>query len=605
MRNRNARRSIGAAAVKLGLLGIVAALGIGLFAGTQREATPAQASPVGGVALNSALCTALGIAFAGIPTLTALGDCKGFGSQGNFQQYTQCLLKIPNVGCPLAPGNPLTTNVVLAKPADFAGLDRDKNQIHEAQDLKIIAFVNDDFPVRFTTDLGKFVDSTGATIQGNGKQFECTIASEAFGRGDPDCDGDPATLGDGVVVATLKVDGPAIDPLGTGHIVIEQENIGFPLEFTVVGKPEEITLTPFLGKDTISTGATPPTPSTIPPTAPQPSNCDFAATVEGVLAAQNQSEKTVVIAKALDNKGNEVVGALLDWDHPVNPAVNNGIKVGPTLQAGVALPQTPTLDLGNGLGVGFPQFVCGLDEPGDFTTTVTLDPVLDVVSSTEPGLSTNKSVTIHVIKPAANIALSVDPAELDCNGTNTAKVTASVTNADGIPVANGLDVNFSIVVLGTANPLKADSAAGVASSVISPLAGAGALTADGGPTGVPVTVSVNGRRIDRNFTNPVGSLDPFDLIAHPLLVPDFATVQSQILVRCTGAPPPAPAAADTAGGAAGAGARPSGRIAGPDTGTGDSANGGGWLSSWIVLTLGIAAAGSLTVCAGALKRGGR
>ena len=128
----------------------------------------------------------------------------------------------------LSGGIAAPTGIVRPTSADFAGIDRDKNQVHQGQTLKVVAFVNDDFPVRFTTDLGQFVDSTGAAIQGNGKQFECTTGSETLGRGDPDCDNDPATVGDGGVVATLKIGDPAVDPLGTGHIVVEQENIGYP-----------------------------------------------------------------------------------------------------------------------------------------------------------------------------------------------------------------------------------------------------------------------------------------------------------------------------------------------------------------------------------------
>ena len=567
-------------ALKVGALGLIAALGMTVFAGTQTTTPVAQASPTGLVVLNSALCTALGTAFGGIPALGALADCNAFSTQDAFQKYTQCLLKqVVASDCPLAPG-PAATGLVRPTPSTFKALDLDKNQVHLGQSLKVIAFVNDDFPVRFTTDVGHFVSLTPPKM--STQNYECKlgdVVSSQRGEGDPDCDGNPATVGDGVVVATLQMDDANFR--GTGHINVEQENIVFPATFTVVGPPETITLTPLFGKDTISTGATPPTADDANALS---TDCNFAATVDGVLGANNQAEKAVIVAKALDNDGNEVVGALLTWSHQYGKFDGLTAKaLGPTRQAGVALPQTPTLDTG-ALGIGFPQFVCGIDEPGDFTVDVTFDGKLDPISTQDPGLSAHKSITIHVIKPAANIALAADPPSLDCNGTNTSKVTASVTNADGQPVANGLDVNYSVVALGTANPLTVNSTAGAASSVIAPLAGASTLTTDGGPQGVTVTVTVAGARTQDILKTPFDKNSPFKKFEETGTLYNLGSqtvVQKSILVQCTGGPlvgaPPAPAPAN-AGGAAGAAGRPTGTISGPDTGSGGfgTSNDIGW-----------------------------
>jgi hypothetical protein len=51
-------------------------------------------------------------------------------------------------------------------------------------------------------------------------------------------------------------------------------------------------------------------------------------------------------------------------------------------------------------------------------------------------------------------------------------VTATVTDADGNAVANGTGVTFSVVALGTANPINTTTTGGTASSTITPLSGA-------------------------------------------------------------------------------------------------------------------------------------
>jgi hypothetical protein len=51
-------------------------------------------------------------------------------------------------------------------------------------------------------------------------------------------------------------------------------------------------------------------------------------------------------------------------------------------------------------------------------------------------------------------------------------VTAKVTDSAGDNVADGVTVNFSVVALGTANPINVKTAAGSASSTITPLSGA-------------------------------------------------------------------------------------------------------------------------------------
>lgn len=595
--------------LKLGLAGIVAVLALTLFASTQ-PAKPASADPQGVIALNEGHCIALGVAFGGLTALQAAPYCQGMQSQFNFQNYIHCLrgfdlgndgthdclVPNPNID-PDSSSFPLRSPVVLqGNPADFTPLDLDKNLIHFGEDYEIIAFVKDDFPVLFKTD-------KGAWITNGLQEFNCETLPD-----DPDCDGVPPVAGDdnttndGVVVQRLRLR-PQDGVTGTVNINVIQENISYPIQLTIVGPAETITLTPLFGKNTIQTGATQATNSDCgggPCQSPDPTDCNFAATVDGVLGANNQAEKAIVVAKALDNAGNEVSGALINWNHSFkkfNPNIADDLPnppdLGPLPQGGVALPQTPTLDAG-ALGVGFPQFVCGGDTPGDLTLTATFNNgPPDEPSPT--GKNEQTSVTIHVVGPGTNMTLAADPPEIDCNGTNTTKITAKVVQATGDPVADGLDVNFSVQALGTVNPLIVNTGKGEASTVLTPLSGAANLTADGGPAGVIVTASANGQIRPLYGAPANGPHQEWDQITR------------SILVRCSGGPPPPgtgilPAGSGApAGGSAGAGAAP-GRITGPDTGSGGAA-GGAAAAPWTLLAL-VAAAMTLGGAAVALRRNG-
>ncbi len=527
---------------------------------------PAQATPTGVVALNFGLCVALGSAFGGLPTVTAATSCLALERQFNMQTYIHCLRGFDadndgvhnclNIGV-ADPDNPspLDAEAVLQVfPEDFAALDRDVNQLHYGQGSIIMAFVDDDFPVRFTTDFGRFRDLD--------QDIECSSAVGADFN-DPDCDENPSTEGDGVVAWLLTVN--EADGLGTAHVNVVQESIGIPVELTVVGTPQELTLAPLFGKDTIQTGAT---LATAAGAQAYSTDCNFAATTDGVLGAVNHPSKTVVVVKAFDDAGNAVVGALISWDltkfwpDEIDILVPSGtFKDNRLKQGGVVLPQTPTLDTGP-LGIAFPQFICGGKVPGKLELTASMfSEVLDPFADHD----SNQKITIHVVGPATELALTAEPSVIDCNGTNTSKITANLVNAAGDPVANGLDVEFSTVALGIVTPLRSDTAAGKASTVLTPLSGANDVTADGQPRGVTVLVRALGK------LNSPG---------------DHEVLERSIRVDCTGGPPPPAEQAARNEAARNATIRP------PDTGSGGQAAAG--LPTWslgMLLLGGVALAG--------------
>ncbi len=557
--------------LKYGVLSgaVLFALALGMF-GSQGQPQEAQAAPAGqieAVALNQSLCISLGSAFGGLAAIDAALGCQGATLQSEFQGLVNCLAKTRRpdgtLFCPDAP-----PTLLRPEPDFFNGLDLDKNQIFSTQPYLIIAYVADDAPVRFITQKGSFITHGGDNA---GQDFFCAPDNPLLpgAQLDPDCDGDAATAGDGVVVARLLLT-DADGDTGTFSVSAIQEGVAFPIEMTLTGSPEKITLTPLFGKDTIQTGATPATPTSSCVNRNQPglcqepdsTDCNFGATADAVLGAVGQAEKTIVVAKALDDRGVELVGVLINWglqagfpDEILDTTPANGTFAENRFKTGgVALPQTPTLDA-QALGVGFPQFICG----GEDTGTIDLVAWFAATLSPTADRDEHEEVTINVIGPAEEIALTAVPAEIDCNGINTSTVTATVVNGEGDPVANGLDVNFSVVALGTANPLLADTALGVASTVIKPLAGANNATADGQPRGVTVLVSVKG---DIDINEEIGTEDDPNAVEHQT----WEIINRSILVRCSGGPPP-PGTGDAGAGGA-APPPPSGTISPPDTGTG-------------------------------------
>ena len=72
--------------------------------------------------------------------------------------------------------------------------------------------------------------------------------------------------------------------------------------------------------------------------------------------------------------------------------------------------------------------------------------------------------------PAATIELAADPQQLTCDGEQASVVTANVFDAGNRPVADGTGVRFSVVALGTADPINTVTTDGVAETSVVALA---------------------------------------------------------------------------------------------------------------------------------------
>jgi hypothetical protein len=406
---------------------------------------------------------------------------------------------------------------------EVARLDLDANHLHQEDgSVLIVLFVDDDDPVRFETDAGEF-KVTGSLFD---QAFLCDQPSPGSQsmRVDEDCDNDGID-GDGLLYAQL--DGRDF-PQGTGTVRAISHSTLIQLaelQFTIVGEPDEVSAS--ILESSILEGIDPDDPEA----------CELPTDVAGFTAALGDPQKAVIIARVQDEDGKDVANAWVKW------------IVSDPAMAKVGVGETPTLDLGS-FGIGAPQVVCGLAGTGEFELTLeivfgpqgllALDPAFHFDSFTFP---------MTLVGEPANISMTAAPAQLNCDGVVGSTVSATVTDADGNLAVNGTEVRFNVQVLGTANPIVATTADGVATSNIVPLA-----VRD---TGVPV-VATSG--------NASGS----------------------VLVACGQvaggeAPPPNGGAAPTQ--------PPTGTVRPPDTGSGQPLDHHGPLNVWIAVALFVGAMG--------------
>lgn len=83
-------------------------------------------------------------------------------------------------------------------------------------------------------------------------------------------------------------------------------------------------------------------------------------------------------------------------------------------------------------------------------------------------------------RPPAAIELGAAPQKLSCDGVQSSVVTARVLDQAGQPVVDGTRVTFSVVALGAADPIEAETVAGQAKT---------SVTAIGRQVGVVVNVT--------------------------------------------------------------------------------------------------------------------
>jgi hypothetical protein len=463
--------------MRFGALAAVIAVFAALAASSGQQS--AQANPLTVRMFNPSICLAVG----GLSTPIIQGCTQEGGNAMRWTDFSRAenlhgvaqALRGDTFGPPV-------------QPSDFDGVDElSGRQIHQLggdptvhgatvaannlAKLVVVAFVDSDAPVEFRTTAGRWMEN-------NQQVWLCSRPDPPGGAGvDPDCGGgsqaatqtEPTRREDGAVVATLSCRATTCPNRGTERIDIIQNNIVFPVEFTVVGEAHSIEF--FTLEDTMQAGV-PDDPDTGQPA------CPFQADVGFITASLAQAEKTVIVARALDIDKNQITGAWFDWITDPDFMV-------------AAQPFTPTLNLG-AFGFGAPNILCVPRDAktGESDLTVRmkrrvsgLAPGVDAMAAwwipwlvdgqagpaADPRMPT-KSVTYTILGLPEQLELSVDPPNIVCDGDNTATVTAQVRDADGNAATDGVDVRFDVEILGVADPITTrTNGEGVASSTVRPI----------------------------------------------------------------------------------------------------------------------------------------
>jgi hypothetical protein len=373
---------------------------------------------------------------------------------------------------------------------------------------------------------------------------------------DNDCNGGQNTLGianngDGVAMFHILEDNASAGSVNT--VITSQDDVAQSFDVNVVGSPNQIVLT--LGEKLIETNKT-------------TANVTACQTDTKVTEGLAPPTSTVAWAVVTD-KYNTVLTRI--WvNFKVTPPESTeiakiGLGDGPeeiTSNTNVTLHPTTA-----GLPTAAYTVICGGKETG----TATIDASINLVSCSLTGCTVLSSqdrdrqdLTVGGV-PSGNV-LTAEASAIKCDGTEKSTVTAKVTDSAGNDVANGVPVNFSVVALGTANPINTVTQDGKASSVITPLSNSSAGTT------VIVTAGDSGLA---------------------------SVVQTSIRVDCAlplATQPLAPAAVPT----------PRGGIGGPDTGNGGylGQNGSSGLPMWTLIALVL---GSVALVAGGMvtRRAGK
>jgi hypothetical protein len=311
--------------------------------------------------------------------------------------------------------------------SDFSAIDDlDDNQVESDGDKPLALFVfvddDDDVTVDVPTKLGTSDNDTngvGAIAAGD---YVCSAGD------DLDCGGGGGD--DGVVTTYIGAVGSPALGSATVNVFQADDNVSVSVTINIVGNPDEIAINEVKHTASVEVSS---------------GSCDDADYKDG-LDNDKDGDKIFMWATVTDSAGNELTMISVSWE------VDDEDIAIIADDSSVTLASTVT---------GAFAVLCGQDDTGE----------VDVTASFSDVEEESDTVTKTIVGLPANVSLSASPAAIDCNGVNSATVTATVTDADGNNVVDGTEVRFDVVALGTASPIRATTKDGQASSTITPLSG--------------------------------------------------------------------------------------------------------------------------------------
>ena len=381
-----------------------------------------------------------------------------------------------------------------------------------------------------------------------------TIVRDWAVGSDNDCNGGINTLGvpnngDGVVMFHILEATASAGDVKTVNVT--QDVVAQTFDVNVVGSPNQIALT--LGEKVIETNV---------------NSTNVGKCITDTKVTEGLAPPTSTVAWAVVTDKDNTVLTRIPVYFKVTPVEDTEMaKIGIGNAAEEVTSNTfftihPAI---TGLPTAAYTVICGGKETG----SPTIDAAINLISCSLTGCSVlssrdhdSQTLTVGGV-PSSNV-LTAEASAIKCDGTEKSTVTAKVTDSKGNNVANGVPVNFSVVALGTANPINTVTQDGKASSVITPLSNASA--------GVTVIVTAGDSGL-------------------------ATTVQTSVRVDCAlalASQAPAPVAT------------PRGGIGGPDTGNGGylGQNGSSGLPMWTLIALVL---GSVALVAGGMvtRRAGK
>jgi hypothetical protein len=368
----------------------------------------------------------------------------------------------------------------------------------------VIAFVTNDDPVAMFVSDGRFVQNGQSSIAcGPG------APNADFAFTDPDCDNDPSTVGDGVVAALFESDGA---DRGAATVRVRQGHIETDDQYTIVGEPSTIEFA--ASKTVIQTGAP---------------LCKLFSDTPSFLATLGSPVKSPLSSTVKDSDGTAITGALVQYDivsDDIQKVARFTLPV-----AGTHEQESLTPTLSTALGINSPNIICGDENPATIKIKAAIATTANGAGLDPFARERHMEVEMKVQGPPTNMVLSAVPSSLVCDGTATSAVSATLTDAAGNPAVDGNVVRFDVKALGTVSPIEAKSAAGVATTTLTPLTDIA--------RGVTANATLLLPQLDEGEKDIPNVEDADDT---EVLVP--SDVQNAFLVECSaGATQPAPGAA--------------------------------------------------------------